>query len=467
MNTPQGEQRLLGERYRLLDRIGQGGMAVVYRALDEHLGREVAVKLFRATSAGKSDVLRQETELKMLGRLIHHSLVTLLDAGTVVGEFGRPQFFLVMELVDGEDLLTRLQREPLTPRQIAQLGYDIAEGLEYIHHHGIVHRDIKPANILLSRYSDDDTRLRAKLTDFGIAKLAGTTDLTDEGTTMGTAAYLSPEQARGLEIRGASDVYSLGLVLLECFTGRLEFPGAALPAATARLSRDPVIPQDLPKAWRELLTAMTERNPEYRPTVPELILALREIIVTDLSGRIAIIGPADETVQSGAEELQQFGVLETPPEEAFDRIIALAARLFKAPIAMVNLVDHDGVWSRSHIPDLDEAHLRQGNGSHGGQELRLCASTIAPDPRIPENIRLDPSPLANRAAARELGFLFYGGVPLRTSDGHDLGTLCVLDFRPRTLTREQVQTLKDLGAMVTTELELRLQSRMAVQALTE
>lgn len=471
MNTPLGARGLLGDRYRLLDRIGEGGMAVVYRALDEHLGRSVAVKLFRPSLAGHADVARQEAELKLLGRLIHHSLVTLFDAGTTRDDFGVPQFYLVMELVDGDDLLTHLQRERLTPRQVAQVGYDIAEGLEYIHHHGVVHRDIKPANILLSRYSSDDSRLRAKLTDFGIAKLAGTIDLTDDGKTMGTAAYLSPEQALGKEIRGASDIYSLGLVLLECFTGHLAFPGATVPAATARLANDPEIPDDLPQPWIELLSAMTERNPDYRPSVAEVIASLRQIIVTDLSGRMAIVGPAaadappaaDDApsgAQAGhpsAEDAQGYTVLQTPQEQAFEPIVALAARLFSAPIAVVSVVDHDGIWLKS------EGDLLQA----GDRELRMSAATIAPEADLPESIRSDPAALADPAIARQLGLQFYAGVPLRTREGHNMGTLCVLDFETRTLTRGQLQTLKDLGRMVTHELELRLESRRAVRALTE
>jgi len=282
MQTPKGAADLLGGRYRLKEAVGRGGMGAVHRGRDEHLGRDVAVKLFRL--AGAADLDRQHAEVKILAGFVHHSLVTLFDAGIAPSRFGHPQLFLVMELVEGEDLQSRLQGEPVTTRHIAQIGVDVAEALEYIHRKGVVHRDVKPANILLTTYNDDATTQRARLTDFGIAKIAGSADITDEGALMGTAAYLSPEQARGDEVAGSSDIYSLGLVLLECFTGKMAFPGSAVPAAIARLIRDPQIPADLPREWVELLTAMTARATDDRPTARAVIRALGRIIHSEQAG---------------------------------------------------------------------------------------------------------------------------------------------------------------------------------------
>jgi serine/threonine protein kinase len=191
-----------------------------------------------------------------------------------------------MELVDGVDLRRRLRTGSLAVRQVAQIGHDIADGLEYVHERDIVHRDIKPANILLSDAAFDPSRgrIRAKLTDFGIALRGESGEVDEDGTISGTVAYFSPEQARGEPLGPASDVYSLGLVLLECFTGELAFPGSAIESSAARLTRDPDIPAELPVFWRELLRAMTDRDPLNRPHVYDIAIALRQA-VADGSGR--------------------------------------------------------------------------------------------------------------------------------------------------------------------------------------
>jgi serine/threonine protein kinase len=271
---------LLGERYRLMELIGSGGMASVYRAADERLGREVAIKVFHTSAIDQGDIARQQAETNVLASLNHHSLVTLFDVGVHRADPARRQIYLVMELVDGVDLRERLSQGTISTRHVAQIGYDLAEGLEYIHSRGVVHRDIKPANILLAEYSTR-LRARAKLTDFGIALYPSSERLTNDGMTSGTAAYLSPEQAKSEEVGPASDVYSLGLVLLECFTRAVEFPGQPVPAALARLLRDPVIPATLSPAWRDLLASMLMRDPELRPPVTELVLALRQAVIAE------------------------------------------------------------------------------------------------------------------------------------------------------------------------------------------
>ncbi len=269
---------LLDGRYRLEQEIGRGGMSVVYRATDEVLHRPVAVKLFHP---GSVDLARQEAELGVLAALEHHGLVGLLDAGVVDVVGSGPRRFLVMSLVVGQDLEARLEVGPLSAKHIAEIGYDMAEALEYIHPHGVVHRDIKPSNILLVDYGTGSDRARARLTDFGIALAAGVERLTADGVTTGTAAYLSPEQARGADVGPASDVYSLGLVLLQCFTRRREFPGSLVESAIARLSRDPVVPEPLPEHWKHLLRAMTAQDPADRPLGAQLVAMLRDVVITE------------------------------------------------------------------------------------------------------------------------------------------------------------------------------------------
>ncbi|QEE61554.1 serine/threonine protein kinase [Salinibacterium sp. dk2585] len=274
---------LLGGRYRLGPALGAGGMASVYRSRDMLLGREVAIKVYRSAALDQAEIDRQEAEIRTIAGLNHPGLVTVLDAGVYLPHPDTPTIFLVMELLSGGSLHERLLRGRLESLEAALLGYDIASALNYLAERNVVHRDIKPGNILLVTYARTDTRIHAKLIDFGIAKSDGRPEITTPGTATGTAQYLSPEQASGEEVGPPSDVYSLGLVLLECITGARAFPGDSIPSAVARLMRDPEVPKDLPEEWRTLLGAMTARKPEDRPALSDVVLDLRTIAVGELA----------------------------------------------------------------------------------------------------------------------------------------------------------------------------------------
>lgn len=267
--------RVLADRYETTELLGVGGAASVYRAVDRTLGRTVAIKIFNPATSDDDDYRRQHTETMLLSTLNHPGLVALHDAGMQVDEDGRTTGFLVMELVDGEDLRHRLKRGALSAEDVAQLGADLADALAYVHSEGVVHRDVKPANILLFQSADNSTRLYAKLTDFGIARMVEATMATAAGATIGTANYLSPEQAKGDPVDDRSDVYSLGLVLLECLTGEKAFPGPVVEAALARLLRDPEVPDSLGPDWADLLRRMTSRDPARRPHAHDVALQLR------------------------------------------------------------------------------------------------------------------------------------------------------------------------------------------------
>jgi serine/threonine protein kinase len=273
---------VLGNRYHLGELIGHGGLASVYRARDEYLGREVAIKIFRANPSAEQHLQLQQDEINTLAVLNHPYLVTLFDAGVHRVE-AETRIYYAMELVEGSDLKRRLDDAPLPTRQVAQLGFHVASGLDHVHEHDIVHRDVKPANILLLLGSDE-SQLTGKLGDFGLASRGSGPPVAEGQLITGTVAYLSPEQARGDLVTVASDVYSLGLALLECFTRRLAFPGEPQESVAARLVLDPPIDESVPADWVPLLRAMTERDPGARPSARESAMALRDAFIAE-SGR--------------------------------------------------------------------------------------------------------------------------------------------------------------------------------------
>ena len=261
--SPAGS--LLGDRYRVGELIGRGGMARVYRAEDEVLGRAVAVKVFTQDTDTHTQGDRKRSEVRVLASLNHPALVTVFDANLEA----EPSAYLVMELVEGPPLHERLASRSMSTAEVVTMAKDLSDALAVVHAVGIVHRDIKPSNVLLT--SERARRGgRAKLADFGIAQLADGTRLTMPGTFMGTAAYLAPEQLRGAQPASAADIYSLGLVLLEAFTGERAFPGTPAESLAARTVSDPGMPQAVPVAMRDLLADMTARNPDDRPTAAEV-----------------------------------------------------------------------------------------------------------------------------------------------------------------------------------------------------
>jgi serine/threonine protein kinase len=274
-----GAGPVVGDRYELGPLLGVGGMARVHAATDTLLARRVAVKIFRV-DADPSHACRIENEMRVLASVAHPGLVSVFDAGTWTASADSvPVPFLVMELVDGQTLAQCCVDGQLPVEHVVEIGAALADALSCVHARGIVHRDVKPANILLNGDG------RAKLADFGIARLVDGARHTQIGMTVGTAAYLSPEQVKGLDVGPASDVYSLGLVLLEAVSGRREYAGNDVETALARLQRRPEVPEHLPLALRDLLESMTASQPGDRPTAAEV--AARLIALRDLAPLVA------------------------------------------------------------------------------------------------------------------------------------------------------------------------------------
>ncbi|MHA7239294.1 serine/threonine-protein kinase [Arthrobacter sp. TMS1-12-1] len=274
------EKQALAGRYALGERVGSGGMADVYSARDTRLDRDVAVKLFRPGIAG--GIERGSAEARMLAGLDHPGLVRVLDmdsgddAGTTAdaADTGRTAY-LVMQLVEGPDLGVLLRSGgPLAPEEVRLLALDLARTLHYIHGRGIVHRDLKPSNVLTRQADPHSGLFRYLLTDFGIARFFDGSRLTDTGQVIGSAAYFSPEQTRGDGVGQPSDIYSLGLVLIEALAGERAFPGTGIESALARLHRSPSIPHSAGPALSALLVAMTLDEPADRPDAARLVQAL-------------------------------------------------------------------------------------------------------------------------------------------------------------------------------------------------
>ncbi|WP_046729712.1 serine/threonine-protein kinase [Streptomyces humi] len=306
----RGFARILGGRYRLDALIGSGGAANVHRGFDLRLRRAVAVKLFRAgTGLDTEEDFRSEATI--LARLAHPGLVTAYDAGTHDGEA-----FLVMELIDGPTLKSRIAEGPLPCAATAALGAHLGDALAHAHETGIVHRDVKPSNIIL------DAAGRPHLTDFGISRLLDATTRTATGTLTGTAAYLSPEQVLGQPVGRPADVFALGLVLLESLTGRLEYDGGPLESAIARLHRPPVLPDFLPASFAALLRDMTALDQQTRPSARDCAEALTRLAGTSAEPAACVprptIVPRPASVAESASAPRP--VSGTVPRTAVDRV---------------------------------------------------------------------------------------------------------------------------------------------------
>jgi serine/threonine protein kinase len=266
--------REIGGRYRLDAPLGEGGMATLWRAVDLQLDREVAVKILRPQySADPGFAGRFRQEARAAASLSHPNIVSVYDYGT--DPDGETQY-IVMELVDGQDLAAILrERGRISTEDAVQVAIAVASALEAAHRRGIVHRDVKPGNILITGDGD------VKVTDFGIARAVSEASMTVTGTTLGSVHYFSPEQARGDEVTGRSDVYALGIVLYEMLTGRRPFEGdSAAGVALKRLTDDPPRPlvagAPLPPGLEAILRRALEREPAQRfPDAGSFAEALR------------------------------------------------------------------------------------------------------------------------------------------------------------------------------------------------
>jgi serine/threonine-protein kinase len=255
------QQKILNNRYELEQKIGEGGMARVYRGRDTRLNRQIAVKVLHSHYADDASFLQRfHHEAQAAANLRHPNIVDVYD----VGQDGDIHY-IVMEYVPGNDLKALIARNgPLPIEQAVSIAEAVASGLEAAHRVGMVHRDIKPQNIIIGSGE------QVKITDFGIAKSSLSTAMTETGVTFGTADYISPEQARGQPATPRSDIYSLGVTLYEMLTGRLPFTGdSSIAVAMQHVSADPPPPRmynpRIPTGLEALVLRVLSKNPDERP----------------------------------------------------------------------------------------------------------------------------------------------------------------------------------------------------------
>jgi eukaryotic-like serine/threonine-protein kinase len=376
--TVEAEEAVVGalilNRFRVEQRLGAGGFGTVYRAWDQRLERPVAVKVLEVSGNVGRRILR---EAQAAARLNHPGIVTLYEFGEDGGHA-----YLVSELVEGATLRNLSLAGELSDRDVAELGADLCEALDHAHARDVVHRDIKPQNVLVC-----EREARAKLMDFGVARVLGGARLTRTGDVAGTIAYMAPEQAEGEVAGPAADVYSLGLTLYECWSG--QNPQArATPAATARAigTRLPSLcrrRRDLPRALAGTIDGCLDPDPGRRPSLQQLGETIEEAIDVLDQGRLA---PAAQQTGSSSGQTGSARALARLAPAAVAGGLSAAAMIATGPI--------NPAWTYALVPLVSLLSLLRPRlgylcaalgltfwlaaGGRGGAALALALLAIPP-----------------------------------------------------------------------------------------
>jgi serine/threonine protein kinase len=352
MRAAQGE--ILGERYRLVRQIAVGGMGEVWVAHDESLERDVAIKVLREEFAGDPGFLsRFRTEARNSASLSHQNIAQLYDYGEQDGSA-----FLVQELVVGEPMSDLLEREPvLQVQRLLPILAQTARALHAAHTAGVVHRDVKPGNILLGRGG------RVKITDFGVSLATNQVPMTATGMVMGTAQYLSPEQAIGKPATVASDLYSLGIVAYESLVGHRPFTGpTAVDIAVAHVNTPvPALPSSVEPRLGAIVMRLLSKDPADRPrSAADLAHLLDAMVEQTPPTGVHIVVPDPRLVPSGRRAATSVGVTHAPT------VVPAPVRPPARPRAPVNVPPAlpPSYTPRRELRDQRETEARRPAASH-------------------------------------------------------------------------------------------------------
>lgn len=446
---------ILDNRYKIISKIGVGGMADVFKGEDTLLGRPVAVKILHSNFAGDDDfVARFKCEAQAAGKLSHPNIVSMYDVG-----FDQGYHYIVMEYIKGETLKEYITRhERLSIDNAEKFTIAIAEGLEHAHAMGIVHCDIKPHNVLITKQG------RIKVTDFGIARAmnAGTT-MMYTNSIMGSAHYLSPEQASGKPINGSTDIYSLGAVLYEMLTGRVPYEGETPISVALKHVRERLIPPtrynpSIPTLLEAAVIKALAKRPEDRfSNITEMIAALRmsQGFVNSNSGRRAphdfgtqVMTPVPETSYGEPDEEDEvyYGG-ETQPEGWMAKLSRLPQKYILLGAFIVFLLafvwaflSFGNFWSNAtvDVPNVVGKQVIVAKHILEDNHLRVSVSEVS-NPDVPAGQVISQSPEANEQVKEQRT------VHLVVSKG--VGDITMPDITGMTLDQARTR-LKSLGLVI-------------------
>jgi serine/threonine protein kinase len=438
-------------RYEVVGPLGRGGMGVVVKALDPALNRFVAIKLLSpALAADPTARDRFAREAEAAGRVGSDNVVAVYEFGEADGA---P--YLVMQYARGQDLKSRLRAgPPVAPDEALRIVRQVAAGLAAAHAQGVVHRDIKPDNIILECPEELPARAagvwaRAKLADFGVARLIGTPGLTQPGAVMGTLEYMAPEQIEERTVDARSDLYALGLVLYRLLAGRPPFVGLTAfelmdhhchvqPPPPSAFAPPGAVPE-----WLDgFVLRLLRKNPDDRVRSAVEVVRRLDAALADRGG-----AGADAAEERRLAALRRLEVLDTAPEQAFDDLTFLAGHICGTPIALISLVDLDRQWFKSRV-GLSVAQT--------ARSVSFCQHTIrGAGPFVVGDATTDPRFADNALVRGSPHIRFYAGMPLIDPAGCALGAMCVIDRAPRQLTPDQLAALGAIARLVVDRLLVR------------
>src|SRR4051795_6980382 len=395
MSRVPAQATLLVDRYRVIERVGSGGMAAVLLAEDERLGRQVAIKRLHAESP-EDTARRFRREAKLGASLNHPNLISVYDI--VTDDEG---VLIVMEYVDGETLRDAIDRGPLPPERALEVLRGVAAGLDHAHAEGIVHRDVKPANVLIGRRDG-----QAKLADLGIATAVEGTRITKSGTVMGTASYMAPEQLEGHRAGPEADIYSLAVVAWETLSGRRAYDGRTPIEIAHRKASEPppslagVGPKAPPAAVAALQRGMAA-DPGSRPRSAGAF-------VEELGHALAPTpAPAPAPSPTPSPAPQRVFAQSSPRRARFLPVLALIAALLVAGAAVLAFTAGDSSSPPSHASSkAQDKKAKKTKKQKPKAEAAAPAPSAAPSPTQPSTPAPQPSATtgASGAALNNQGF---------------------------------------------------------------